>query len=465
MSLLINMRNPNKNYDLIVVGAGAAGCLFSRNLARADYSVCLVEKSDRNALSHDWWDVVATYIFDKVDINHPESDELFKVGNFIFCSPLDSIQVKIPPFEETYNIDRRKFTTRVLNEAIENGVNFYDNVNVIGPIVNEETHTIIGVKLDNSKTIKAKLIVDCSGYEGVIRSNIPFETDFDKNIRREDTSIIYREIRKKLPSVSDSHEIVFVGKNQGISWVSFHQDNYVDFLGGHTDLSSIKISPKEMVYELIEKYKNKCGTEIVMGGYEAPIPLRRALDSFVDNGLLIIGDAACQVDPSTGSGIASSLYAANIASNVALNALEIDSTKKEDLWSYNVEYHRSELNQEYSSSDIAIKNFFNLSEEEVEYMFANDIMDLRGVWGSGDRAKIIKKEKYRPKISVRSKILAHLARFAETDSKIEEMKEFCREYPEEYNPETFNAWREKMNNCYIVRYDSEEPPESELIIS
>ena len=459
------MRNLNSNYDVIVVGAGAAGCLFSRNLAREGYSVCVVEKKDRNKLSHDWWDLVVTNIFNKVDLKPPESDELFKLGEFILCSPLDSIQVSKYASGAGCNLDRRKFTTRVLNEAIENGVNFYDNVKVIGPIVNQKTHKIIGVELDNSKIIKAKLIVDCSGYKGVIRSNIPFETDFDKNIRREDTYITYREIRKKLPAVSDSHEIVIVGTNHGLSWVSFQQDNYVDFFGGYMDLLSVDISPKEMVYTLIEKYKDKCGTKIVKGGYRAPVPARRALDSCVANGLIIIGDAACQVDPSTGSGIASSLYAAHIASNAALNALNIDSTKKEDLWPYNVEYHRSEYNQEYSSNDIAIKNFHSMSEEEIEYVFANNIIDLRRFGGSGAKTTIIKQEKYRPKISVRSKILAHLTKFAETDGKIEEMKNLCREYPEEYDPETFKTWREKMNNCYIVRYDLDKPFESELIIS
>ncbi|MHA1916101.1 MAG: lycopene cyclase family protein [Promethearchaeota archaeon] len=459
------MRNPNINYDVIVVGAGAAGCLFSRNLAREDYSVCLVEKKVRNKLSHEWWDLVVTNIFNKVDIKYPESDELLKVGEFILCSPLDSIQVQKSPSGVACNIDRRKFTTRLLNEAIENGVNFYDNVNVIGPIVNEKTHTIIGVKLDNSKIIKAKLIVDCSGYEGVIRSNIPFETDFDKNIRREDTFITYREIRKKLPSVPDSHEIVIIGKNHGLSWISFHQDNYVDFLGAYMDFFLVDTSPKEMVYKLVEKYKDKCGTKILKGGYSASIPMRRALDSCVANGLIIIGDAACQIDPGTGSGVAMSLYAAHIASNVALNALNIDSTKKEDLWPYNVEYHRSEYNQQFSSNDIAIKNFHSLSEEEVEYVFANDIIDLRNFGGSSANARFIKKEKYRPKISVRSKILAHLTKFAELDRKIEEMKELCREYPEEYNPETFKTWREKMNKCYIERYDIDKSSESELVIS
>ncbi|MFX0155695.1 MAG: NAD(P)/FAD-dependent oxidoreductase [Candidatus Hodarchaeota archaeon] len=465
MSVFFNMRNLNRNYDVIVVGAGAAGCLLSRNLAREEYSVCLVEKNDRNKLSHDWWDLVATNIFDKVDIKPPESDELYKVGDFILCSPLDSIQVKKTPSGAYCNIDRRKFNNRILNEAIENGANFYDNIEVIGPIFDEKTQTIIGVRLDNSRIIKAKLIVDSSGYEGVIRSNIPFETEFDKKFRREDSFITYREIRSKLPSVSDSHEIIILGINRGASWVSFQQDNYVDFLGAYMDLLSAEISPKKMVFKLIEKYKDKCGTKILKGGFGASIPMRRALDSCVANGLIIIGDAACQIDPGTGSGVAMSLYAAHIASNVALQALNIDSTRKEDLWPYNVEYHRSEYNQQYSSNDIAIKNFHSLSEEEVEYVFANDILDLRNFGGSSANATIIKKEKYRPKISIRSKILAHLTQFAKLDKKIEEMKELCREYPEEYNHETFKTWREKMNNCYIVRYDLDKPFESELVIS
>ncbi len=117
------MRNPNRNYDVVVVGAGAAGCLFSRNLAREGYSVCLVEKKASNRLSHDWWDLVANNIFDMVDIKHPESDELYKVGDIILCSPLDSIQVKKSPSGAFYNLDRRKFTTRILNEAFSSLLN------------------------------------------------------------------------------------------------------------------------------------------------------------------------------------------------------------------------------------------------------------------------------------------------------------------------------------------------------
>ena len=458
------MKNPNTIYDVIVVGAGAAGCLFSRNLAREGYSVCLVEKRDRNKLSHDWWDGVEKSIFDKVGITHPKGDELFKGGEFIICSPLNSVQVKIPPNKNLYQIDRRKFNNRLLEEALNTGVVVFDKTMVKGPIINDQNNSIIGVSIHNSDPIKAKLIIDCSGYGGVIRSNIPFKTDFDKQIRREDTYISYVEVRNKKPSVSESYAFLLFGK-QGYSAVNFNEDKYVSFFDAHADLSSIKISPKERVQALVEKYKDKCGSEIVKGGYQVPIPARRPLDSFVANGLMIIGDAACQTKPGGGIGVASSLYATKIASKVAINALEEGFTKRENLWSYNVEYHSSEHNQDYSSSDITIKDYFTMSKEVVEYVFANDLVDLSKIFGPEGEVIILKKERYKPKISVRSKILAHLAKFADSDNKVEEMKELCREYPEEYNPETFNAWREKMNNCYIVRYDLDQKSESELIIS
>ena len=452
------MNNPNRNYDVIVVGAGAAGCLFSRNLAGAGYSVCLVEKRERNKLSHDWWDAVEKSIFDKVSITYPKDDELWKGGECIIYSPLNLLQVKLNPFPYHEQLDHRKFNLRLLTEAIDTGVDFFDKTTVKGPIIGDESDTIVGIRIQDLDPISAKLVVDCSGFEGIIRSNIPFKTDFDKKIRREDTMITYREMREKKPSVSYPGEIIITSKNKGITAAYFNQDNYVEFFGAHADLTSIKVTPKEMAYELIEKYKDICGKEILKGGYETPVPYRRALDSFVANGLMIIGDAACQTNTRTGEGVASSLFAAMIASNVAIRAFENESIKKEDLWQYNVEYHRSKFNQVFSSSDITGKILFTLSEEEVEYVLTNDIMDIRNYFKSVEdteklTVEIIKKEKYRPKISVRAKILAHLATLADLPRKEEEMQKLCREYPEEYNLDTFNIWREKMNNCYIVRYD------------
>jgi flavin-dependent dehydrogenase len=464
------MRNPNKNYDVIVVGAGAAGCLFSRNLAQAGYSVCLVEKKDRNKLSHDWWDFVDKSIFDKVNIAYPKEDELWKLGEVTVYSPLNLLQVKVEPFTDYVNLDRRKFNIRLLTEAINDGIEFFDNTTVEGPIIEDETDSIVGIRIKDLDPIRGRLIVDCSGYEGIIRSNIPFNTDFDKKIRREDTMLTYREMRGKKPSKSYPDSIIIAGKHTGVSSDIFFQDEYVEFFGGHADIPSIRVTPKEMAYELIEKYKDICGTKIVMGGYKTPIPFRRALDSFVANGLMMIGDAACQVSPRTGEGIAPSLNAAMIGSNVAIRAFEKESITKEDLWQYNVDYHRLKFNQDASSTDIGTKIVFTLSEEEMEYVLTNDIIDIRNYWKPAEEVdkltvEISKKEKYRPKISVRSKILAHLATLADLPRKEQEMQKLCREYPEEYNPEIFNAWREKINNCYIVRYDLDKTPESELIVS
>jgi len=105
-----------------------------------------------------------------------------------------------------------------LEEALNTGVVVFDKTMVKGPIINDQNNSIIGVSIHNSDPIKAKLIIDCSGYGGVIRSNIPFKTDFDKQIRREDTYISYVEVRNKKPSVSESYAFLLFGK-QGYSAV------------------------------------------------------------------------------------------------------------------------------------------------------------------------------------------------------------------------------------------------------
>ena len=251
------MRNLNRNYNVIVVGAGAAGCLFSRNLAREGYSVCLVEKSDRNELSHDWWDGVDKTIFDDVGIAQPKGDELWKGGEFIIYSPLNLLHQKLKPFPDYVHLDRRKFNIRLLTEAIDSGVEFFDKTTVNGPIVEDGNDIIVGIRIQDLDAIIGRLVVDCSGYEGIIRSNIPFKTDFDKKIRREDIMLTYREMREKKPSGSYPDEIIISSKNKGISAAHFNQDKYAEFFGAHADISSIKVTPKEMAYELIEKYKDK----------------------------------------------------------------------------------------------------------------------------------------------------------------------------------------------------------------
>lgn len=58
----------------------------------------------------------------------------------------------------------------------------------------------------------------------------------------------------------------------------------------------------------------------------------------VGNGVLILGDAACQPNPIHGGGIGPSMLSGHLAGEVSCQAIEADNVSKNGLWSYNSKY-------------------------------------------------------------------------------------------------------------------------------
>jgi len=70
---------------------------------------------------------------------------------------------------------------------------------------------------------------------------------------------------------------------------------------------------------------------------EAAIPVRRPLEQLAGNGCAIIGNAACQVSPSLGSGIALAGHAARLLAEPARRFC-LEGRRADALWEYNREY-------------------------------------------------------------------------------------------------------------------------------
>jgi flavin-dependent dehydrogenase len=68
-------------------------------------------------------------------------------------------------------------------------------------------------------------------------------------------------------------------------------------------------------------------------------PTRRPLDNMVGNGVAILGDAACLVNPIHGGGIGPSMLSGHLAGRTASEALEKGDVSLESLWPYNVRYN------------------------------------------------------------------------------------------------------------------------------
>ena len=70
------------------------------------------------------------------------------------------------------------------------------------------------------------------------------------------------------------------------------------------------------------------------------MPTRRPLDSLVGNGIVVIGDASCQVNPIHGGGMGPSMVGGKIAGEVIAGALEKGEPSLERLRMVNVRYMR-----------------------------------------------------------------------------------------------------------------------------
>ncbi len=94
--------------------------------------------------------------------------------------------------------------------------------------------------------------------------------------------------------------------------------------------------PSEVLAMLRSKVES--GAE-VLSSAGSSIPIRRPLDVLAGHGVVLIGNAACQVFPATGCGVALAGHAAHMLAEHA-GAYCRDTGKPEILWRYASSYHR-----------------------------------------------------------------------------------------------------------------------------
>ena len=84
------------------------------------------------------------------------------------------------------------------------------------------------------------------------------------------------------------------------------------------------------------------------------------------NGLIVVGDAACQANPLHGGGIGQTLLGGSLAGEVASDALEKGDVSASSLWPYNVEFMRlmGARNAELDAFRIFLQR---LSDDEIDY--------------------------------------------------------------------------------------------------
>ncbi len=380
---MTNMGELDKIYDLIVVGAGTGGTTAARFAAKNGLSVCLVERKPREKVGNKiCGDAVGTEIFDFLHINPPVNEELscHIKGAKVYSPNLKKCINLLDPKQAGYIVNRIEFGQRLLNEALDHGVDtFLDSTIALNLIYNKKNVSGIKVRLANGekKELSAKLIVDASGFYTPLRKTINSPI-IEKEIPKEDSILCYREIvsfPQKDQKVQDPEYITIILDKErapgGYIW--YFPRNEQSFNIGLGVFMNYKGKVKNFYQKnVFNEFVTTPNYKILSSG-GGVVPVRRPLWSCADNGIMFVGDAACQVNPLHGGGIDPSMRGGFYAADVAQKAIETDDYSINTLWSYNV-FVMTTFGAEFASLDLLRRVLQVLDNSELDFGLGQDLL-------------------------------------------------------------------------------------------
>jgi digeranylgeranylglycerophospholipid reductase len=332
-------------FDVIIVGGGSGGCIAASELAQQGYKTCILDQKNRHAIGEKiCGDAIGRHHFSDLGIAPPHGAELNSLVTGIDVYSPDQETVFRVKGEglHGYIIDRLQFGQRLLTQAIDHGVKLFDRTQAIEPIIQD--NFVIGVTakdLEKQVTydVTGNAVVDASGVSAVLRKKMPESWHIETQINRADFQLCFREIRKVQESITDPDFLrIFVNleiASGGYYWI-FPKSEHVVNVGLGVQWSR-PANPKRQLYEHVLSQPMFANSQILHAG-GGLVPTRRPINCMVGNGILFLGDAACQPNPIHGGGIGPSMISGKLVAQTLNEAFEHNDFSRETLWPYNVKY-------------------------------------------------------------------------------------------------------------------------------
>ena len=443
-----------ERFDVVIVGAGTAGCMAAKTAAEKGLNVCLIERKKSHDIGRKiCGDAIGKHHFDELGLAPPSGEELERkiLGVKIF-SPDEKVSFTVVGEGlHGYLINRYLFGQRLLKMALDSGATLLDSTHALEPII--ENGSVVGVSAKNLASgekmkVLGNITIDASGYTAVLRSKLPPEIGVDQKIDKSEVEACYREIRELKNEMDDSN-FCQIYLNQAIApggyvWIFPKKDKYVN-VGLGVAMKGRFPNPKQRLYANVLNQKMFENSRIVDGGAWF-VPTRRPLYSMVGNGVMVIGDAACQVNPIHGGGIGPSMTGGKLAAEAAVLAHEKGNFNAETLWIYNVQYMRG-YGVKQAGLDIFRILLQYCSDEDLNYAMKYKLITegdlLKASLGAEARFNITDATM---RIFRGLRRLGFLMKLREASSMMKRVRELYRNYPE--NPRELEKWKMQVEAIF-----------------
>lgn len=356
----------NERYDVIVVGAGPAGSIAARSAAREGARVLMLDRRFELGVPVQCGEALNAEVLDDLKIPPDPRWAVNRIDAAKLVSP-SGIEVHMSEKKLVgkfgYIIDRKIFDKHLALLAVKEGADVMAATLVDGLI--KEDGKIVGVRARGVKEtheFRGEVIIAADGVCSRIARWAGMNTalklsDIESGIQFKMVGIDFES-----PSVM---EFYFGSKIApgGYAWIFPKGEDMANVglgvLGSRAEMPAIEYL-KNFVEKMPGLRKGKI-IEINGGGVPVSGPLKRT----VKDNVLLVGDAARQVNALTGGGIDSSMRAGAIAGEVAAKAVKGGEVSEQRLIEYERRW-REQIGKGLERYFRAKEVFITLSDDDLD---------------------------------------------------------------------------------------------------
>lgn len=431
---------------IIVVGAGIGGLRFAANAAAAGHEVEVYERAESlSSMRYDWHDDVSRAAFSGTGIAVPPGS--FPKKNWSFVAPDGGIRRMYEDLSESdLSVWRGALNEELAAAATDAGAKLHFGITVEGTVLADGR--VRGVIAGGEKY--ADLVVDSTGVESRLKEGL----DIDRPEKGE-IFFAYRAFYEKdvsAPEVEHTNKVYLkhLGEN-GISW-AIQDGDKVDVLIGR--LGGLDKDTLENALNALKADNPTIGKKILSGGGIYKIPVRYPAAKMVANGYAAIGEAAFMTIPMLGSGIASSLAAADMLFAIVNSASKEgksvrETVSKENLWRYEVEFF-TRIGAEHAGVDLMKRSVLKMPDEELSWLLNSKVLTNADICLLAKGKPIfITPASALQKVVSGMRRLPLLMKVNAMLMKSHRAIRVARSIPKEYDDGKINAWAEKLKAAVI----------------
>jgi digeranylgeranylglycerophospholipid reductase len=340
-------------YDVIVVGAGPAGSYIAHELASSGHDVAVFEEKSAPGLNVCCTGIISTECFQSLDLGI--DGILTGVNSAKFFSPSGSCLRLQTENVQAYVVNRYLLDKAIASKAQSQGARYFFSCPVIDIIPGKDNLRAVTLHSGASETFSARAVVLANGFKPKLPQKLGLGT-IKKFLVGAQAEIEAKNV--------DELEVYFSQEIApgAFAWlVPIAPDKaYVGLLA----TSRARLHLQKFLSNLFNQGR-VTSREVQIE--QKAIPLGNLDRSYGDR-VLVIGDAAGQVKPTTGGGIYFGHLGAKIAAGVLDEALNSDNLTASHLSHYQKQC-KVKMGKELSRGYRARWAYTKLSDRQIEGIF------------------------------------------------------------------------------------------------